>query len=80
MNIPYLCDAGALIAASSSPDATSYPWESNDRRARRSRPCPSFYGRADARILTIPPGLCDELVDHPSVFTVSPLLAGPGPA
>ncbi|RDI44927.1 AraC family transcriptional regulator [Nocardia mexicana] len=33
-----------------------------------------FYGRTDARILTIPIDLCGELVDHPSVFAVGPLL------
>ncbi|MFI9389587.1 AraC family transcriptional regulator [Streptomyces bauhiniae] len=33
-----------------------------------------FYGRTDARILSVPPELCGELADQPSVFTVSPLL------
>lgn len=33
-----------------------------------------FYGRTDARLLTIPVDLCGELVDYPSVFAVSPLL------
>jgi AraC-like DNA-binding protein len=33
-----------------------------------------FHGRTDARIVAIPAHLCDELVAHPSVFAVSPLL------
>ncbi|MEW2131946.1 AraC family transcriptional regulator [Streptomyces sp. NPDC005435] len=33
-----------------------------------------FYGRTDVRLLTVPLGLCGELVDQPSVFAVSPLL------
>ncbi|WP_433854488.1 AraC family transcriptional regulator [Streptomyces kronopolitis] len=33
-----------------------------------------FYGRTDARLLTIPIGLCGELLDRPSVFAVGPLL------
>lgn len=33
-----------------------------------------FYGRIDARLVTVPAGLCGELVAHPSVFAVSPLL------
>ncbi|MER7916244.1 MULTISPECIES: AraC family transcriptional regulator [unclassified Streptomyces] len=33
-----------------------------------------FYGRTDARLLTIPVELCGELLGHPSVFTVGPLL------
>ncbi|MCX5008725.1 helix-turn-helix transcriptional regulator [Streptomyces sp. NBC_00638] len=33
-----------------------------------------FYGETDVRLLTVPLDLCGELVDHPSVFAVSPLL------
>ena len=33
-----------------------------------------FYGRTDARLVAIPAGECGELVAHPSVFAVSPLL------
>ncbi|MFD6277142.1 helix-turn-helix domain-containing protein [Streptomyces sp. NPDC060209] len=33
-----------------------------------------FYGETDVRLLTVPFDLCGELVDHPSVFAVSPLL------
>ncbi|MGW2785163.1 helix-turn-helix domain-containing protein [Streptomyces populi] len=33
-----------------------------------------FYGRTDVRLVVVPLDLCGELVDHPSVFTVSPLL------
>ncbi|WP_328498083.1 AraC family transcriptional regulator [Streptomyces sp. NBC_00414] len=33
-----------------------------------------FYGRTDARLLSIPVALCGELVAHPSVFEVGPLL------
>ncbi|MCA2228165.1 AraC family transcriptional regulator [Nonomuraea aurantiaca] len=33
-----------------------------------------FYGRTDVRVLAVPVDLCGELVDHPSVFAVSPLL------
>lgn len=33
-----------------------------------------FYGRTDARLLTIPVALCGELSEAPSVFAVSPLL------
>jgi len=33
-----------------------------------------FYGRTDARLVAIPVGLCGQLVAHPSVFAVSPLL------
>jgi hypothetical protein len=33
-----------------------------------------FYGRTDVRLVTIPAGLCDALVAHPSVFAVTPLL------
>jgi len=33
-----------------------------------------FYGSTDARLLAIPVELCGELVPHPSVFAVSPLL------
>ncbi|MEU0649693.1 MULTISPECIES: helix-turn-helix domain-containing protein [Streptomyces phaeochromogenes group] len=33
-----------------------------------------FYGQTDVRVLTVPLDLCGELVEHPSVFAVSPLL------
>jgi AraC-like DNA-binding protein len=33
-----------------------------------------FYGRTDARLVTVPVDVCGELVPHPSVFAVSPLL------
>lgn len=33
-----------------------------------------FYGETDARLLAVPLELCGELVAHPSVFAVSPLL------
>jgi AraC-like DNA-binding protein len=33
-----------------------------------------FYGRTDVRLVTIPAALCNALVAHPSVFTVSSLL------
>jgi AraC-like DNA-binding protein len=33
-----------------------------------------FYGRTNARVVAIPADLCGELVPHPSVFAVSPLL------
>ncbi|MDQ0813745.1 AraC-like DNA-binding protein [Streptomyces sp. B3I7] len=33
-----------------------------------------FYGETDVRLLTVPLDLCGQLVDHPSVFAVSPLL------
>ncbi|WP_327370392.1 helix-turn-helix transcriptional regulator [Streptomyces sp. NBC_01217] len=33
-----------------------------------------FYGRTDVRLLTVPVELCGELVEHPSVFAISPLL------
>ncbi|WP_443074808.1 AraC family transcriptional regulator [Streptomyces sp. NBC_01431] len=33
-----------------------------------------FYGRTDARVLTVPNELCGELAQRPSVFAVSPLL------
>lgn len=33
-----------------------------------------FYGQTDVRLLAVPLDLCAELVDHPSVFAVSPLL------
>ncbi|MFD5634056.1 helix-turn-helix domain-containing protein [Streptomyces sp. NPDC058122] len=33
-----------------------------------------FYGPTDVRLVVVPLDLCGELVDHPSVFTVSPLL------
>ncbi|MGQ4379132.1 helix-turn-helix domain-containing protein [Streptomyces sp. SAS_267] len=33
-----------------------------------------FYGEADAPLLAVPLDLCAGLVDHPSVFAVSPLL------
>jgi AraC-like DNA-binding protein len=33
-----------------------------------------FYGETDVRLVVIPAGRCGELVAHPSVFTVSPLL------
>ncbi|MFE2021435.1 helix-turn-helix domain-containing protein [Streptomyces sp. NPDC059499] len=33
-----------------------------------------LYGRTDIRLLTVPVHLCGRLVDHPSVFAVSPLL------
>ncbi|MFC4505521.1 MULTISPECIES: helix-turn-helix domain-containing protein [Streptomyces] len=33
-----------------------------------------FYGETDVRLLAVPLDLCGELVDHPSVFAVSPLL------
>jgi AraC-like DNA-binding protein len=33
-----------------------------------------FYGRTDVRLVTVPVALCGELVAHPSVFEVGPLL------
>ncbi|MFD9961401.1 helix-turn-helix domain-containing protein [Amycolatopsis sp. NPDC058986] len=33
-----------------------------------------FYGRTDARLVVIPADVCGDLVAHPSVFAVSPLL------
>ncbi|MFD7661174.1 helix-turn-helix domain-containing protein [Streptomyces sp. NPDC059788] len=33
-----------------------------------------FYGRTDVRLVAVPLDLCGQLVDHPSVFAVSPLL------
>ncbi|MEU1903441.1 helix-turn-helix domain-containing protein [Streptomyces hygroscopicus] len=33
-----------------------------------------FYGRTDVRLIAVPLDLCGELVGHPSVFAVSPLL------
>ncbi|WP_231641348.1 AraC family transcriptional regulator [Nocardia sp. NRRL S-836] len=33
-----------------------------------------FYGRTDARILAVPADECGDLVEHPCVFAVSPLL------
>jgi AraC-like DNA-binding protein len=33
-----------------------------------------FYGRTDVRLVAIPAELCGELVAHPSVFAVNPLL------
>ncbi|GCD92936.1 AraC family transcriptional regulator [Embleya hyalina] len=33
-----------------------------------------FYGRSNARLLTIPLDLCGRLPEHPGVFAVSPLL------
>ncbi|MFE4574416.1 AraC family transcriptional regulator [Streptomyces chartreusis] len=33
-----------------------------------------FYGHTDVRLLQVPLDLCAQLVDHPSVFAVSPLL------
>jgi AraC-like DNA-binding protein len=33
-----------------------------------------FYGRTDARLVTVPLDLCGELLPYPSVFAVSPLL------
>jgi AraC-like DNA-binding protein len=33
-----------------------------------------FYGRTDVRLVVVPADLCGELVAHPSVFTVGPLL------
>jgi AraC-like DNA-binding protein len=33
-----------------------------------------FYGRTDVRLVVVPAGLCGDLVAHPSVFAVSPLL------
>ncbi len=32
------------------------------------------YGTTDARLVTVPVDLCGELVTHPSVFAVGPLL------
>jgi AraC-like DNA-binding protein len=39
-----------------------------------------FYGRADVRVVAIPVAMCNELVAHPWVFTVSPLLRETLPA
>ncbi|MEU5518109.1 helix-turn-helix transcriptional regulator [Streptomyces griseoaurantiacus] len=33
-----------------------------------------FYGQTDVRLVSVPPDLCAELIDHPGVFAVSPLL------
>jgi hypothetical protein len=33
-----------------------------------------FYGETDVRLLHVPLDLCAQLVEHPSVFAVSPLL------
>ncbi|MGP3749933.1 helix-turn-helix domain-containing protein [Streptomyces sp. IBSNAI001] len=33
-----------------------------------------FYGQTDVRLVSVPLDLCAELIDHPSVFAVSPLL------
>ncbi|MGW6007635.1 helix-turn-helix domain-containing protein [Streptomyces sp. NPDC055210] len=33
-----------------------------------------FYGQTDVRLVSVPLDLCAELINHPSVFAVSPLL------
>lgn len=78
---PHTHDAGQLVYAAAGTLATTTArgtWVAPANRVTWTPPgfahAHRFYGRTDARLLTLPAELCGELVDHPSVFAVSPLL------
>ncbi|MFD3482230.1 helix-turn-helix domain-containing protein [Streptomyces sp. NPDC058665] len=78
---PHTHDQGQLVYAAAGTLATTTErgtWVAPANRVTWTPPgfahSHRFYGRTDARLLTVPIGLCGELVDHPSVFAVSPLL------
>src|SRR3954468_24514828 len=78
---PHTHDAGQLVYAAAGALATTTErgtWVAPANRVTWTPPgfahSHRFYGRTDARVLTIPVELCGELVAHPSVFAVSPLL------
>ncbi|MFC8125597.1 helix-turn-helix domain-containing protein [Streptomyces sp. NPDC057302] len=78
---PHTHDAGQLVYAAAGTLATTTEratWVAPANRVTWTPPgfahSHRFYGRTDARLLTIPVELCGELPEHPSVFAVSPLL------
>lgn len=78
---PHMHDKGQLVYAAAGTLATTTErgtWVAPANRMTWTPPgfahSHRFYGRTDVRLLTIPIALCDELVDHPGVFAVSPLL------
>ncbi|WP_329135004.1 AraC family transcriptional regulator [Streptomyces sp. NBC_01476] len=78
---PHTHDQGQLVYAAAGTLATTTErgtWVAPANRATWTPPGFAhghrFYGRTDVRLLTIPVELCVELVEHPSVFAVSPLL------
>ncbi|BBB00790.1 putative AraC family transcriptional regulator [Actinacidiphila reveromycinica] len=78
---PHTHDQGQLVYAAAGTLATTTDrgtWVAPAHRVTWTPPgfahSHRFYGRTDARLLAVPIDLCGELVDHPSVFGVSPLL------
>ncbi|MEU8993858.1 AraC family transcriptional regulator [Streptomyces caniferus] len=78
---PHTHDQGQLVYAAAGTLATTTErgtWVAPANRVTWTPPgfahSHRFYGRTDARVLTVPVDLCGELVEHPSVFAVSPLL------
>ncbi|MCX4637128.1 helix-turn-helix transcriptional regulator [Streptomyces sp. RPA4-5] len=78
---PHTHDHGQLVYAAAGTLATTTErgtWVAPANRVTWTPPgfahSHRFYGRTDARLLTIPIDLCGELVDRPSVFAVGPLL------
>ncbi|MEU3026580.1 AraC family transcriptional regulator [Streptomyces incarnatus] len=78
---PHTHTAGQLVYAAAGTLATTTErgtWVAPANRVTWTPPgfthSHRFYGRTDARLLTVPVELCGELLGHPSVFTVSPLL------
>lgn len=78
---PHTHTAGQLVYAAAGTLATTTErgtWVAPANRVTWTPPgfvhSHRFYGRTDARLLTVPVELCGELLDHPSVFAVSPLL------
>lgn len=78
---PHTHEAGQLVYAAAGTLATTTErgtWVAPANRVTWTPPgfahAHRFYGRTDARLLTIPVELCGELREYPSVFAVSPLL------
>ncbi|MFI1380481.1 AraC family transcriptional regulator [Embleya sp. NPDC020886] len=84
---PHTHDQGRLVYAAAGTLATTTErgtWVAPANRVTWTPPGFAhghrFYGRSDARLLTIPLEPCGQLAGHPSVFAVSPLLREAVPA
>ncbi len=78
---PHVHEAGQLVYAATGTVTTTTTrgtWVAPANRVTWTPPgfahAHRFYGRTDARLLTVPIELCGELLEHPSVFAVGPLL------